>query len=98
MSPVGAALPEPLGIALHAIRLAKIQVGEDVLVTGCGAIGLLIIRLAHLAGARRIFASDHHPWRLDLAREYGATNTFQVGAAGNRRDVDLLRRMNERLG
>ena len=98
MSPVAAALLEPLGIALHAIRLAKIQVGEDVLVTGCGAIGLLIIRLAHLAGARRIFASDHHPWRLDMAREYGATDTLQVGAEGNGSVVDLVRSITDGRG
>lgn len=69
---VGAAMLEPLGVALHASRLADIQIGEDVAVLGCGAIGLLIIRLARLAGARRIFVSDNHPWRLNIAAAYGA--------------------------
>lgn len=82
---VGAALLEPLGVALHAIRLAKIRVGDDVLITGCGAIGLLLIRLAKMAGARHIYASDRHQWRLALASTYGADtvlNADQVGVAG----------------
>jgi L-iditol 2-dehydrogenase len=69
---VSGALLEPLGVALHAIQLAKIRVDDDVLVVGCGAIGLLIIRLARLAGSKRIFVSDRHAWRLDLAKEFGA--------------------------
>lgn len=69
---IGAAMLEPLGVALHASRLTEIQIGEDVAVVGCGAIGLLLIRLARLAGARRIFAADPHPWRRDAAAAYGA--------------------------
>jgi L-iditol 2-dehydrogenase len=95
---VGAALLEPLGVALHAIRLAKIQVGDDVLITGCGAIGLLLIRLAKMAGAQHIYASDQHPWRLALASTYGADtvlNADQVSVADEaqretgRRGVDV---------
>ena len=72
ISDLSGALLEPLGIALHASRLADIQIGEDVAIIGCGGIGLLLIRLAQLAGAKRIFASDKHPWRLNLAASYGA--------------------------
>ena len=72
ISPVSAALLEPLGVALHAINLSKIKLGDDVLVVGCGAIGLLLIRLARLAGARHIYASDRHQWRLNLAANFGA--------------------------
>ena len=75
---VGAALLEPLGVALHAIRLAKIQIGDDVLITGCGAIGLLLIRLARIAGARHIYASDRHQRRLALASTYGADTVLNV--------------------
>ena len=92
ITPEAAALLEPLGVALHAIRLAKIQVGEDVLVTGCGAIGLLIIRLAHLAGARRIFASDQHGWRLTMAQEFGATDPVQVGSDLAVKVVEVVQR------
>lgn len=79
VSDIGAAMLEPLGVALHASRLAKIQIGEDVAVIGCGAIGLFIIRLARLAGARHIFAVDKHPWRLALAADYGADVVINAG-------------------
>jgi L-iditol 2-dehydrogenase len=72
ITPIGAAMLEPLGVALHAARLAAVQVGDDVVVIGCGGIGLLIVRLVRLAGARRIFAVDKYDWRLDLASNYGA--------------------------
>lgn len=72
ITPISGALLEPLGVALHAINLAKIRLGDDVLVVGCGAIGLLLIRLARLAGARHIFASDKFKWRLDKAADFGA--------------------------
>ncbi len=72
ISDVGGALLEPLGVALHAVRLAKIQLGEDVLITGCGGIGLLLIQLARLSGARRIYASDRYAWRLAQATSCGA--------------------------
>jgi L-iditol 2-dehydrogenase len=78
ISDVGTALLEPLGVALHAVRLANIQLGEDLVVLGCGAIGLLVIRLARLAGARRIIAADKHPWRLALASNYGADTVFNA--------------------
>lgn len=78
ISDISIALLEPLGVALHAIRLARIQVGEDVLVIGCGGIGLLIVRLARLAGARHIFAADRYSWRLDMAANYGADRLIDV--------------------
>ena len=72
ISPIAAAMLEPLGVALHAARLAQVQIGEDVLVIGCGAIGLLAIRLARLAGARRIIAVDQYGPRRTHAAGYGA--------------------------
>ncbi len=87
MDPVTAALLEPLGVALHASRLAKIAVDEDVLVLGCGAIGLLLIQLARLAGAKRVFAADQHAWRLESARGFGADFTVNA-STGN--IVDLV--------
>lgn len=98
VSDIGAALLEPLGVALHANHLAHIQLGEDVAVLGCGAIGLLLIRLARLSGARHIFATDRHPWRLALAEAYGADQIIdtqqidpveQVMRATNKRGVDV---------
>jgi len=75
---VAGALLEPLGVALHAVNLAKIKVNDDVLVTGCGGIGLLIIQLVRLAGAKRIFVSDEHDWRLEHARSFSVDATVNA--------------------
>ena len=98
ISDVGAALLEPLGVALHGSRLAKIEVGEDVAVIGCGGVGLLLIRLARLQGARRIFVTDRYPWRLDIAANFGADYIIdsnkqniveEVNRVTNKRGVDV---------
>jgi L-iditol 2-dehydrogenase len=67
----GAALLEPLGIAVHAIDLARIRVADSVAILGAGCIGLTILQLAKLSGADPVFISDKFPWRLELAQKYG---------------------------
>jgi len=68
---VGGALLEPLGIALHAVDLAHVRVAESAAVLGAGPIGLLILKIALLAGAGPVFVTDRLPWRLELARCFG---------------------------
>ena len=68
----GAALLEPLGIAIHAIDLAHIRVANSVAILGAGPIGLYILQLAKLSGADPIFVSDKFDWRLAKAEAYGA--------------------------
>ncbi len=68
-----AALLEPLGVALHAVDLARIRVGDSVAIVGAGAIGLLILQAARLAGASPVFVSDRLPARLALAARWGGT-------------------------
>ncbi len=72
------ALLEPLGVGLHAVDLAKIRVGKSVVVLGCGPIGLLIIRLAKLAGAMPVIAFDQFDWRLDAAKHWGADAVINI--------------------
>ena len=72
------AMLEPLGIGLHAVDLAHLRVANSVAVLGCGGVGLLLIRLARLAGARPIFATDRVPERLAAACRYGADAVFNV--------------------
>jgi L-iditol 2-dehydrogenase len=67
----GAALLEPLGIAIHAIDLARIRVADSMAILGCGPIGLFILQLAKLSGADPVYVSDKFPWRLELAARYG---------------------------
>ncbi len=69
---VSAALLEPLGIAVHAVDLARIKVANSVAILGAGCIGLSILQLVKLSGAHPIFVTDKFPWRLELAKKYGA--------------------------
>jgi L-iditol 2-dehydrogenase len=65
------ALLEPLGVAIHAVDLARLRVGYSLAILGAGPIGLLILQMARLAGADPIFVSDRYPWRLKLAARFG---------------------------
>jgi L-iditol 2-dehydrogenase len=69
---VEGALLEPLGIAIHAVDLARVRVADSAAVLGAGPIGLLILQMLKKAGAGPVFVSDRFPWRLRLAEKYGA--------------------------
>ena len=71
LSPEIAALQEPLGNAVHATFVEEIA-GQTVAVLGCGPIGLMSIAVARMAGARRVFATDINPERLEMAGQMGA--------------------------
>ncbi|MHA7984920.1 L-threonine 3-dehydrogenase [Rathayibacter sp. CAU 1779] len=73
------AIFDPLGNAVHT-ALAFPVVGEDVLVTGCGPIGLMAIAVARHVGARFIVGTDVSLPRLDLARSMGADYTVDVSS------------------
>jgi S-(hydroxymethyl)glutathione dehydrogenase/alcohol dehydrogenase len=53
-------------------RIAEVQPGANVLVLGCGAVGLNVVQAARLAGAQTIIAVDRQQERLDLAHRFGA--------------------------
>jgi L-iditol 2-dehydrogenase len=72
------ALLEPLGVAIHAVDLSHLRVGQAVAVLGCGPIGLLIIRLAKLSGASPVFAFDQFDWRLAAAQHWGADDVINI--------------------
>ncbi|MCJ7724252.1 MAG: zinc-binding dehydrogenase [Anaerolineales bacterium] len=89
---------EPLGVALHAVDLGRLQVGRRAGVFGSGPIGLLILQLARLAGARRLIVTDKIRHRLDAAQNLGATEVILAGSetevqevmtATNGRGVDV---------
>lgn len=73
-----AALLEPLSVALAARAAGKIQLGDSVLVAGAGPIGLLISKVAQLAGAT-VTLTDVRAERLAPAKTYGAAHTFTAG-------------------
>lgn len=62
-----ASILDPLGNAVHT-ALAFDLVGEDVLITGAGPIGIMAAAVAERAGARRVVLTDINDWRLDFAK------------------------------
>jgi threonine 3-dehydrogenase len=68
---------DPLGNAAHT-ALSFNAVGEDVLITGAGPIGLMAIGILKLVGARNVIITDVNPYRLELAKKMGATRTVDV--------------------
>jgi L-iditol 2-dehydrogenase len=89
--PAGAAC-EALGVAIHAVDLAHLRIGDSVAVFGCGPIGLLIARVAQLGGARPVLASEPLAHRRDAASLFGVTAAFDP-----ERD-DVVRAIRERTG
>ena len=67
-----AAIFDPFGNAVHT-ALSFPVLGEDVLITGAGPIGIMAIPVVRHAGARHVVVTDMNPYRLDLARKMGAT-------------------------
>ncbi|HEX9781385.1 MAG TPA: alcohol dehydrogenase catalytic domain-containing protein [Opitutaceae bacterium] len=82
----GAAL-ETLGVALHAIDLSHIRLGWSGAVIGCGPVGLLIVRLARLAGVASLVAVDPLSWRAEQARAFGATHIIRDRAENCTADI-----------
>jgi threonine 3-dehydrogenase len=68
---------DPFGNAVHT-ALSFDVLGEDVLVTGAGPIGVMAAAVAHHAGARYVVVTDVNPYRLELARKMGATLAVDV--------------------
>ena len=72
-----ASILDPLGNATHT-ALSFDLVGEDVLITGAGPIGVMAAAIARFAGARHVVITDVNDYRLDLARKMGATVALNV--------------------
>jgi len=82
-----AALAEPLSVGLHAVARAGSVLGQQVLVTGCGPIGSLLIGALRRAGAARIVAADIAQRPLQCAAEMGADETIDLAATPERMDA-----------
>jgi threonine 3-dehydrogenase len=72
-----AAIFDPFGNAVHT-ALSFPVLGEDVLVTGAGPIGIMAAAVAKHAGARYTVITDLNPYRLELARKMGVTRAVDV--------------------
>ena len=72
-----ASIFDPFGNAVHT-ALSFDLVGEDVLITGAGPIGIMAAAVARHVGARHVVITDINPYRLELARKMGATRAVDV--------------------
>lgn len=68
---------DPYGNAVHT-ALSFEMVGEDVLITGAGPIGIMAVAICKFVGARNVVITDVNEYRLDLARKMGATLALNV--------------------
>lgn len=68
---------DPLGNAVHT-ALSFDVLGEDVLITGAGPIGIMAVAVAKHAGARYVVITDVNPYRLEMARKMGATLAIDI--------------------
>jgi L-iditol 2-dehydrogenase len=75
------AMLEPLGVAIHALRLARFEPGGTIAILGAGPIGRLLIRLAFAAGATTVVATDVLAHRVAAAREDGALAVLVDGGS-----------------
>ncbi|MHB1034947.1 MAG: L-threonine 3-dehydrogenase [Pirellulales bacterium] len=71
------AIFDPFGNAVHTALHFSV-LGEDVLITGAGPIGVMAVAVAKHAGARYVVSTDVNPYRLELARRMGATVAANV--------------------
>ncbi len=63
-------------VTTHGIRRSRLSLGEDVMITGAGPLGLLTVIAARQAGASRIIVSDLYEKKLNIARQFGADETY----------------------
>ena len=84
-----ASILDPLGNATHT-ALSFDLVGEDVLITGAGPIGIMAVAIARYAGARHIVITDINDYRLGLAAEMGASVALNVSSGSLDETMDTL--------
>ena len=86
-----ASIFDPFGNSVHT-ALSFPVLGEDVLITGAGPIGLMAVAICRHAGARNIAISDVNSYRLELAREMGASvaiNVAETSIKGFQRELHM---------
>jgi len=86
---IGCAVTTGVGAVINT---AKVQAGSNVVVIGCGGVGLNAVQGAALAGAGRIIAVDVVPYKIDLAEQFGATHGI------NAAKEDVVARVRELTG
>lgn len=88
------AMLDPLGNAAHT-ALEFDLVGEDVLITGAGPIGIMAVAIAKHVGARHVVITDINDYRLEIAKKMGATRAVNVSQTSLR---DVMEDLNMKEG
>jgi len=89
------ALVEPTAVAVYAVLQSGLKIGQTVLVSGAGPIGLLCVQAAIAAGATTVIVTDVAEKRLEKAREIGATHTINA----TEKDIpEQVRKLTKNLG
>jgi L-iditol 2-dehydrogenase len=81
---------EPVSIAVHAVGITDICIGDSAVVFGAGVIGVLTMQVLLSSGCGKVYIVDINQSRLDLAKQLGATEVF------NSKDVDIVSELVER--
>jgi len=84
-----AAMVEAVAVALHAVNLSGIRMGDRCVVVGAGMIGIFILKLLKLSGASAIVAVDNNPLKLEQSRSAGADLSIMAS------DGELLNKISE---
>ena len=87
-----AAMIEAVSVAVHAVGLARVNLGDAAVVVGTGMVGLLVVQALRLAGCARVIAVDLDDAKLQLAAELGA------GALVNARTNDVVSQIRDLTG
>ncbi len=87
-----AALVEAVSVAVHAVSVSPVKLGDTAIVVGAGMIGLLTIQAVKAAGASRVIAVDVNDKRLVVAKELGATDVL------NSKECDVPKAVRELTG
>jgi L-iditol 2-dehydrogenase len=84
-----AAMVEPVSVAVHAVNITPVRLGDNAVVIGAGMIGLLTLQALRTAGCGRVVSVDLEDDRLALAKQLGADETL------NSRSTDVPKRIRE---
>ena len=89
------ALIEPLAVAVHITKQSNIKHGDSVVVFGAGPVGLLCCAVSKALGASKVVSVDIQKNRLEFAKEYAATSTYESQKISAQENAANLRKEND---
>jgi len=89
------ALMEPLSVAVHITKQSGLKRGDNAVIFGAGPVGLLCCAVAKALGGSKVVAVDIQKNRLEFAREYAATATFEPSKVSAAENASRLKEEND---